>query len=95
MRSALAALALGVVLALAGAGCGGIDTGKLESAIKDQTNKQLERGGRSERVSTASCTKTSDAYHFTCDLANDAGTTLLVVDVTCAKSGTCKWTRQR
>ena len=67
MRSALAALALGVVLVLVGAGCGGIDTGKLESAIKDQTNTQLDRAGRSERVSTVSCVKTTDGFHYTSD----------------------------
>ena len=94
MRSALAALALGVILVVFGAGCGGIDTGKLESAIKDRTNTQLERAGRSERVSTVSCHKTTDAYHFTCDLDNDAGTTLLVVEVRCTKGGTCKWGRK-
>jgi len=94
MRSALTALALGVVLVIFGAGCGGIDQGKLESAIKDRTNTQLEQAGRSERVSTASCATTSDAYHFTCDLDNAAGTTLLVVQVRCSKSGTCKWGRK-
>jgi hypothetical protein len=94
MRSALVALGVGVVLVLLGAGCGGIDTGKLESAIKDRTNTQLGRAGRSERVSTASCVKTTDAYHFTCDLDNSAGTTLLVVEVRCTKGGTCKWSRQ-
>jgi len=94
MRSTLAPFALGLVLVVFGAGCGGIDEGKLESAIKDRTNQQLERAGRSERVATASCVKTTDAYHFTCDLDNDAGTTLLVVEVRCTKGGTCKWGRK-
>ncbi len=94
MRSALAALALGVVLVLVGAGCGGIDKGKLESAIKDQTNTQLERAGRSERVSSVSCVKTTDGLHYTCELENGAGTTLLTVQASCTKGGRCSWGRK-
>ena len=94
MRSALAALALGAFLVLVGAGCGGIDKGKLESAIKSQTNDQLERAGRSERVSSVSCVKTTDSYHYTCDLANDAGTTILAVKASCTNGGTCRWRRK-
>jgi hypothetical protein len=94
MRSALAILALGVFLVLVGAGCGGIDKGKLESAIKSQTNDQLERAGRSERVSSVSCVKTTDSYHYTCDLENGAGTTLLTVKASCTNGGTCRWRRK-
>ncbi len=94
MRSLLLVLPVAVVLVLFGAGCGGIDTGKLESAIRSQTNTQLERADRSERVSTVSCVKTSDSYHYTCDLENDAGTTFLTVKATCTTKGTCRWGRQ-
>ena len=94
MRSALVMLVLGVLLVLVGAGCGGIDQGKLESAIKDQTNKQLESHGESERVSSVSCKKVTDAYHFACVLKNDAGTTLMSVEASCNKAGTCKWGRR-
>ena len=52
MRSLVLLLPVAVLLVLFGAGCGGIDKGKLESAIKSQTNTQLERAGRSERVSS-------------------------------------------
>jgi hypothetical protein len=94
VRSILAALAVGALLVFVAAGCGGIDKGKLESAIKDQTNTQLERAGRSERVADVSCAKTSDSYHYTCDLKNDAGTTILTVKATCTNDGTCKWGRK-
>ena len=91
MRSLVLLLPVAVLLVLFGAGCGGIDKGKLESAIKSQTNTQLERAGRSERVS---CVKTSDSYHYTCDLENDAGTTFLTVKATCTTKGTCRWGKQ-
>ena len=94
MRSLLLLLPVAVLLVLFGAGCGGIDKGKLESAIKSQTNAQLEKAGRSERVSTVSCVKTSDSYHYTCDLENDAGTTFLTVKATCTTKGTCRWGKQ-
>jgi hypothetical protein len=91
MRSGLAAVAVGAFLMLAGAGCGGIDQGKLESAIKSQTNDQLEKAGRSESVSSVSCSKNGDGYHFTCDLEQDDGSTLFTVTATCTKDGTCRW----
>ena len=94
MRSLVLLLPVAVLLVLFGAGCGGIDKGKLESAIKSQTNTQLEKAGRSERVSTVSCVKTSDSYHYTCDLENDAGTTFLTVEATCTTKGTCRWGKQ-
>ena len=94
MRSLVLLLPVAVLLVLFGAGCGGIDKGKLESAIKSQTNTQLERAGRSERVSTVSCVKTSDSYHYTCELENDAGTTFLRVKATCTTKGTCRWGQQ-
>ena len=43
MRWPAATFAAAGFLVLFGAGCGGIDTGKLESAIKSQTNDQLTR----------------------------------------------------
>jgi hypothetical protein len=94
VRTLVLLLPVAVLLVLFGAGCGGIDKGKLESAIKSQTNMQLERAGRSERVSTVSCVKTSDSYHYTCDLENDAGTTFLTVKATCTTKGTCRWGKQ-
>ena len=94
MRSLVLLLPVAVLLVLFGAGCGGIDKGKLESAIKSQTNTQLEKAGRSERVSTVSCVKTSVSYHYTCDLENDAGTTFLTVKATCTTKGTCRWGKQ-
>jgi hypothetical protein len=93
MRSVLTALAAGLFLVLVGAGCGGIDENKLESAIKSQTNEQLERAGRPESVSSVSCSKTRDAYHFTCDLLRVDGSTLLTVRANCTKDGTCRWRR--
>jgi hypothetical protein len=87
------ALAVAAFLVLFAAACGGIDKGKLESAIKSQTNDQLAHAHRSERVSSVSCTKTSDAYHYTCDLDQAGGTTLLTVKATCTKDGTCRWRR--
>ena len=91
MRSGIAALAVAALLVLVGAGCGGIDQGKLESAIKSQTNDQLQNAGRSERVSSVSCSKSGDSYHFTCDLEQADGSTLLTVRASCDKKGTCKW----
>ena len=44
MRSLVLLLPVAVLLVLFGAGCGGIDKGKLESAIKSQTNTQLGEG---------------------------------------------------
>jgi hypothetical protein len=93
MRSGLAALAVATLLVLVGAGCGGIDQGKLESAIKSQTNDQLEKAGRSQRVSSVSCAKSGDSYHFTCDLEQEDGSTLLSVRASCTKDGTCRWRR--
>jgi hypothetical protein len=95
VRSLLLVLPVAAILVLFGAGCGGIDKGKLESAIKSQTNTQLENAGRPERVSTVSCVKTSDSYHYTCDLKNDAGKTVLTVKAICTKDGTCRWGKQR
>jgi hypothetical protein len=91
MRSVLAALVVGAVLVLVGAGCGGIDQGKLESAIETQTNEQLQEAGRAERVSSVSCAKAGDDYHFTCDLKRANGSTLLTVKADCTKDGTCRW----
>ena len=91
MRSLVAVGAVSGFLVLFGAGCGGIDKGKLESAIKSQTNDQLEKAGRSERVSSVSCAKSGDAYHFDCDLMNDSGTAILKVRANCTKGGTCRW----
>jgi len=93
MRSALAAAVVGAVLVFVAAGCGGIDKGKLESAIKSQTNDQLKASGSSATVSDVSCAKAGDAYHFTCDLKKDDGSTLLTVKASCTKDGTCKWRR--
>ena len=78
-------------LVLFGAGCGGLDKGTLEAAIKTRTNEQLEHAGRTERVSTVSCTKSDDAYHFDCDLADAGGKTFLRVRATCTKGGACRW----
>jgi hypothetical protein len=93
MRSVLAALMVGALLVLVGVGCGGIDQGKLESAIESQTNEQLQEAGRSERVSSVSCAKAGDDYHFTCALKRDNGSTLLTVKADCTKGGTCRWRR--
>ena len=93
MRSVLAALAVGLALVLLGVGCGGIDEGKLESAIESQTNDQLKKAGSKERVANVSCSKTEDAYHFTCDLLRDDGSLLLTVRANCTKDGTCRWRR--
>ncbi|MBA3716987.1 MAG: hypothetical protein H0W87_02005 [Actinobacteria bacterium] len=93
MRSLLAAAAVGAFLLLFGAGCGGIDKGKLESSIKSQTNDQLKSSGSSKVVSSVSCTKAGDDYHFTCDLQGSDGATLLTVRATCTKEGTCRWGR--
>ena len=91
MRWVAATAAVAGFLVLFGAGCGGIDRGKLESAIETQTNVQLRKAGRSERVSTVSCRKGGDAYHFDCDLADAGGQTFLQVRATCTKGGTCRW----
>ncbi len=91
MRWAVATAAVAGVLVLFGAGCGGIDKGKLESAIESQTNAQLKKAGRAERVSTVACTKSGDAYRFDCDLADAGGKTFLRVRATCTKGGTCRW----
>jgi hypothetical protein len=93
VRTLLPALVVGGLLVLVGAGCGGIDKGKLESAIKSQTNDQLKNAHSSETVSSVSCAKTSDAYHYTCVLKRDNGSTLLTVKATCTKDGTCRWRR--
>jgi hypothetical protein len=93
VRPRVAALALAGLLVLFGTGCGGIDTGKLESAIKSQTNDQLEHAGQSKHVSSVSCAKTTDSYHYTCDLKDDNGSTLLKVTADCTKDGTCRWKR--
>jgi predicted secreted protein len=91
MRWLAATVAAAGFLVLFGAGCGGIDKGKLESAIQSQTNDQLEKARRSERVATVSCAKSGDAYHYDCDLQNAGGTTFLSVRATCTKGGTCRW----
>ena len=93
MRSVLAALGVALFLVLVGAGCGGIDKGKLESAIKSQTNDQLKKSGSSQTVSSVSCAKSGDKYHFNCDLKKEDGSTLLKVRASCTKDGTCKWSR--
>ena len=93
MRRWVAVPALAGFLVVFGTGCGGIDKGKLESAIKSQTNDQLQHAGRSERVSTVSCTKITDSLHYTCDLADAGGSTLFKVKVTCTNGGTCRWRR--
>ena len=91
MRWLAATVVAAGFLVLFGAGCGGIDKGKLESAIQSQTNDQLEKARRSERVATVSCAKSGDAYHYDCDLSNGGGKTFLRVRATCTKSGTCRW----
>jgi hypothetical protein len=93
VRSLVLALAVAGFLVLFGAGCGGIDTGKLESAIKSQTNDQLKKAHSSETVDSVSCSKTTDAYHFTCDLMNGSGSKLMTVKADCTKDGTCRWHR--
>jgi hypothetical protein len=93
VRSVLAVLAVGVLLVLVGAGCGGIDKGKLESAIKSQTNDQLKANGQPESVSSVSCDKAGDSYHYTCKLLKDDGSTFLTVSASCTKGGTCSWKR--
>jgi hypothetical protein len=93
MRVAFPIALVATVLLLAGAGCGGIDKGKLESAIKSQTNDQLKKTGSKEIVSSVSCAKKGDDYHFTCDLLRDNGSTLLTVRANCTKDGTCRWRR--
>jgi hypothetical protein len=91
MRWVAATVAVAGFLVLFGAGCGGIDKGKLESAIQSQTNVQLKKAGRSERAASVSCAKSGDAYHYDCDLQNDGGTTFLSVRASCTKGGTCRW----
>jgi hypothetical protein len=91
MRWVAATVAAAGFLVLFGAGCGGIDKGKLESAIQSQTNVQLRKAGRSERVTSVSCAKGGDAYHYDCDLHNESGATVLSVRAACTKGGTCKW----
>ena len=93
MRPWLAVLSLAGFLVLFGTGCGGIDKGKLESAIKAQTNVQLEHAGRTERVSNVSCAKTTDSYHYTCDLENSGGSKFMTVKASCTTGGTCRWRR--
>ena len=93
MRSAIAAAVVGLLLVFVAAGCGGIDKGKLESAIKSQTNDQLKANGSSESVSDVSCAKAGDAYHYTCTLKKSDGSTLLTVKASCTKDGTCRWRR--
>jgi hypothetical protein len=93
VRSVLPVLAVAAFLVVFAAGCGGIDKGKLESAIKSQTNDQLKKAHSPETVSSVSCAKTSDAYHYTCDMKRDNGTTFLTVKATCTKDGTCRWRR--
>jgi hypothetical protein len=91
VRLFVALVAASGFLVMFGAGCGGIDEGKLESAIQSRTNDQLQKSGRSERVSSVSCAKSGDAYHFDCDLMSDSGKTLLKVRANCTKDGTCRW----
>ena len=93
MRSVLAALGAAVLLVLFAAGCGGIDKGKLEDAIKSQTNDQFEEAQRPERVASVSCVKTSDDLHFRCDLEQANGSTLFVVRAECTNNGSCRWRR--
>lgn len=73
------------------AGCGGIDRGKLESAIKSQTNDQYKAAGRNVTVATVDCVKQGDQYHYTCTLKKDDGSTVLQVKATCTHGGTCRW----
>jgi hypothetical protein len=82
-----------VFLLLVGAGCGGIDKGKLESAIKSQTNDQLKAAGRAASVSSVSCAKADDAYRFRCTLLRSDGSTVLTVRASCTKEGRCEWKR--
>jgi hypothetical protein len=91
VRSLAPAVALLALLVLILTGCGGIDRGKLESAIESQTNVQLKKAGRSERVSSVSCAKTTDSYHYRCVLKNDSGSGFLTVKANCTKGGTCRW----
>ena len=91
MRSLAPAVALAALIVLFLTGCGGIDKGKLESAIESQTNAQLKKAGRSERVSSVSCTKTTDSYHYTCVLKRESGSDFLTVKANCTKGGTCRW----
>jgi hypothetical protein len=91
MRWVAATVAAAGFLVLFGAGCGGIDKGKLESAIQTQTNVQLRKAGRSERVASVACAKSGDAYHYDCDLRNASGRTFLKVRATCTNGGTCRW----
>jgi hypothetical protein len=93
VRTLLLVLPVAAFLVLIAAGCGGIDKGKLESAIKSQTNDQLEKAGESARVSTVDCTKRGDSYHYDCDLQDANGKTLLRVRARCTTGGTCKWRR--
>ena len=92
--SLLASAAVAVLLVFVVAGCGGIDKGKLESAIKSQTNDQLKASKSSVTVSDVSCVKTTDSYHFTCTLKKDDGSTVLTVKATCTHGGTCHWVRE-
>jgi hypothetical protein len=88
--SLLAAAPLVAAGVLVVAGCGGIDKGKLESAIKSQTNDQIKSSGLT--VKTVKCTKTTDQYHYNCLItASDKST--LNVTATCDHDGNCKWKR--
>jgi hypothetical protein len=90
-RTALIAVApLAAAGVLVVAGCGGIDKGKLESAIKSQTDDQIKSSGLT--VKTVHCTKTTDDYHFNCLItASDKST--LSVTASCDHDGNCKWKR--
>jgi hypothetical protein len=89
VAAAFAAVATVLVLA----GCGGIDQGKLESAIKDQANRQAKAAGQGEPVASVHCAKQQDSYHFLCNLESSSGKTLIQVRATCTKDGHCKWRR--
>jgi hypothetical protein len=91
--SIVAAAPIAIFLVLVAAGCGGIDKGKLESAIKSQTNKQLAAHGSSITVSSVHCSKAQDSRHFNCAVKNSDATSFNVF-ATCTKSGSyCTWKR--
>jgi hypothetical protein len=82
-------LATAVAIAAVIGACGGtIDKGKLETGIKDETNKQL--AGRGTVTSVSCVAEGNDGYHFSC-LVVASDNSRAVLKATCDKSGSCVW----
>jgi hypothetical protein len=78
---------MAIVFALVVLACG-IDKGKLESAIKDESNKQL--AGQSIKVTSVSCVRDGDDLHYSC-LVIASDNSRLIMKATCDDSGQCVW----